>query len=330
MGLFDDDGDDSEKSFRERVNDIREAREDAQQPPSSSIDENSGPSRSPETLVDQAQGDIELKHLTQTSGRVQSWLYEEPIVKYLHEDEQPEFIFTDINNGLQFKHPDGTEGSIEGSSQGGVYFLVITDKRLLYVAGSKGGDEVLERQFEKIQTVGSDSGWVTTKLNFTDTDGVEYAFDVTDDVGQRKEAMAYIREQIGKQTSEEKYLSGVSASDSPEVSTVGSEVSRVGNDVQQWEYLTYRLDDSQNLNIVDASLRERITSDTSGPPLPPDEVLNQLGKQGWKLVETVEKPAREAGDFTSTDGSMTYAYVFRRPVDYSVKTDENDAGSEDT
>lgn len=330
MGLFDDGSDDDEKSFRERVDDIREAREDEQQNPSSSIDENSGPSRSPETLVEQAQGDIELKHLTQTSGRVQSWLSGEPIIEYLDEDEQPEFIFTDINNGLQFKHPDGTEGAIEGNSQSGAYFLVITDKRLLYVAGSKEGDEILERQFENIQTVGSDSGWVTTKLNFTDTDGVEYAFDVTDDAGQREEAMAYIREQIGKQTSEEKYLSDVSASDNPEVSTVSSEVSEVGNDMQQWEYLTYRLDGSQNLDVVDASLTERMTSDTSGPPLPPDEVLNQLGKQGWKLVETVEKPAREAGDFTSTDGSMTYAYVFRRPVNYSVEQDEDSVGSEDT
>lgn len=329
MGLFGDDSDDDEKSFREEVEDIREAQEDDQQDSSSPGEADGGDSRSSEKLVEQAEGDIELKHLTETGGRVKSWLSDDPIIEYLDEDEQPEYTFTDTNKGLQYRNPDDTEGTIGGNSLSGAYFLVITDRQILYVAGSKGGDRTREWDYENIQTVGSDSGWVTSKLNFTDTDGTEYAFDVTDDLGEQEEAMAYIRKQIGKQTSDEKYLSDVSASDNPEVSTVNSEVSQASpvvsqadSDVQQWEYLTYRLDGSQNLDIVDAGLAERLTSGSSEYPLPPDEVLNQLGEQGWKLVETVEKSGREFGELASNEGSMTYAYIFRRPVSYASESDD--------
>lgn len=308
MGFFDDeDSDDDEDSFQEQPDDVQE----------------------PEKLIERADGDIELKHLTETGGRIQSWLYDDPIIEYLDKEEQPEYIFTDVNNGLQYRYPDGTEGEFDGNSASGAYFLMITDRRIFYVAGSKGGDTTLEWDYESIEAVDSDSGWVTTKLNFTNTDGVDHAFNVTAETVQKEEAMEYIRQKIGKETSDEKYLSDISTSDEPKVSGVNPEVSKAGDDMQQWEYLTYRLDDSQHLDIVEAGFGDRLTAGSSEYPLPPDEVLNQLGEQGWKLVETVEKTGREFGKLASNEGSMTYAYIFRRPVSYESEPDEEGHESDD-
>ena len=88
----------------------------------------------------------------------------------------------------------------------------------------------------------------------------------------------------------------------------------VSDDIQQWEYFTYDL--IENIDKADAGVMEKLVSQSAGPPLPSDEVMNQLGKSGWELVETVERPAKEVGEFTSHEGTMTTEIIFRRPVTY--------------
>lgn len=110
---------------------------------------------------------------------------------------------------------------------------------------------------------------------------------------------------------------GTESEGQPSVSTSPSEAV-VDDDIQQWEYLTYDLmTDSPPSGVIDA-----MTAQSSGPDLPPDEVLNELGKEGWRLVETVEKPAKAVGSFSENEGSMTYAFIFRRPVSYQQDGDE--------
>ena len=92
----------------------------------------------------------------------------------------------------------------------------------------------------------------------------------------------------------------------------------VDADIQQWEYLTYDL--IEEIDKADPGFVETMLSQSDGPPLPPDELLNELGKEGWKLVETVEKPAATL-DWTEIEGSMTHAFIFRRPVTYGADSE---------
>jgi len=60
---------------------------------------------------------------------------------------------------------------------------VITDHRILYVngGGSSLEDEVLAREYDRIEKVGSDSGWLSSGFCFVDKDGVEFSFGVSGD-----------------------------------------------------------------------------------------------------------------------------------------------------
>ena len=82
-------------------------------------------------------------------------------------------------------------------------------------------------------------------------------------------------------------------------------------DIQQYEYKTLDLADIRDVENMGIDF-----SSHSGYPLPPDVILNKLGKEGWELVETVERPATDPGSFTDHAGTHTHGFIFRRPVTY--------------
>lgn len=83
------------------------------------------------------------------------------------------------------------------------------------------------------------------------------------------------------------------------------------DDIQQWEYKIVDLrEESENEGFM-----SNVMNEIQGPGLPPEDALNKLGEEGWELIQSVEKPGAST-ELTSTEGSMTYALIFRRPVSY--------------
>lgn len=138
--------------------------------------------------------------------------------------------------------------------------------------------------------------------------------DSEDDEKSFRERVNDIREERKQQDQQQGQPSSQSKAEGQPSVPDSSTESTVNANAQQWEYLTYDL--MEEIDKADSGIMETMASQSDGPPLPPDEVLNELGKEGWKLVETAEKPAKAVGEFAENEGSMTYALIFRRPVTY--------------
>lgn len=92
--------------------------------------------------------------------------------------------------------------------------------------------------------------------------------------------------------------------------------------VQQWEYRT--IDLREQVSGFFASMKE----DIGDGPGPSEELMNELGKDGWELVETVEGSADDGSVGHATTGSKTNILIFKRPVSYSRKSESEERGEE--
>lgn len=129
--------------------------------------------RSPDKLAEAATGNIKSKNLTKDSGMVFTYLYDGPLIEHLEDDEQPEYIFSNENKGYRVTEPNGNERTPHHDGSEGKRYLLVTDQRLLYVAGCKDGDEYIEHGYDEIveiERVGR------SNVQFRTTDGNTYKF----------------------------------------------------------------------------------------------------------------------------------------------------------
>ena len=85
------------------------------------------------------------------------------------------------------------------------------------------------------------------------------------------------------------------------------------NNMQQWEYSVLDLEES-----ADGILASHSQS-VGGGEGPSEDLLNQYGKEGWELVDTVESSGK---GFGGPNGSKTDLLLFKRPVTYHEKDRE--------
>lgn len=129
--------------------------------------------RSPDKLAQAATGNIKSKHLTKDSGMVFTYLYDGPLINHVQDDEQPEYIFSNENKGYRITEPNGNERTPHHDGSEGKRYLLVTDQRLLCVAGCKDGDESIEHVYDdivEIERVGR------SNVQFRATDGKSYKF----------------------------------------------------------------------------------------------------------------------------------------------------------
>lgn len=107
----------------------------------------------PTELVKAATGNIEEKHLTKDSGMLSTFLYDGPLYDHLIDDERPEFIFKNMNKGYRITEPNGNEQTPHHDGSEGRRYLLVTDQRLLFVAGRPNGDEVIEHTYDEISDI---------------------------------------------------------------------------------------------------------------------------------------------------------------------------------
>lgn len=144
-------------------------------------------------LVDGATGNIEEKHLTTDSGMVFTYLYDGPLIEHLLPGEQPHYIFSHNNKGYRIEDQHGDRTPHHTGSEGKRY-LIITDQRILYVAGCRDGDESIEHSYDEIYKF---SATDSDNLEFLTTDKEVYTFAPVGAASQFiSEAVDYVEQRL--------------------------------------------------------------------------------------------------------------------------------------
>ena len=141
--------------------------------------------RSPDELAEASTGNIKRKNLTKDSGIVFTYLYDGPLIQHLEDDEQPEYIFSNENKGYRITEPNGNERTPHHDGSEGKRYLLVTDQRLLYVAGCKDGDESIEHGYDEIVEIESVGRSI---FQFRATDGNTYKFAQSGEIKQTVDA----------------------------------------------------------------------------------------------------------------------------------------------
>jgi hypothetical protein len=131
--------------------------------------------RSAEELAQSAAGNIKEKNLTSTGGVLSNFLYDGPIIDYINKNEQPHYIFKNTGKGFRITNPSDDEKTPHHNISGRCY-LVITDSRILYLAGVGGEDESIIIPYEKVKKADSDINASFNYILINTKYGTEYKF----------------------------------------------------------------------------------------------------------------------------------------------------------
>ncbi len=147
--------------------------------------------------VELAEGTFSEKLLKKTTGR----LSDKPLVEYLDEDEHLAFVLYHHMKGLRTIPPNGPEQTSDhlsiSNSRAGSRYLLITDKRICYVAGFDSHDEVQNFDCDQLIDVSAESGIFTHQLTFTTTYGTSYRFaDSGHHASDIEDILQYIKDRI--------------------------------------------------------------------------------------------------------------------------------------
>jgi len=150
--------------------------------------------------ANQARGGISERDLTSTGNPLRKFLFDKPLIEYLEDTEQPHYLFRNDSRGFRVVTPDGDEETPHHYWHSiwtrGHRHLLVTDRRLLYIVGSKGGDDIAEFNYDDITTVTGNQGILTSTLTFTDTDGREFTFAARKGKYGVAEAAEYIQQRL--------------------------------------------------------------------------------------------------------------------------------------
>jgi hypothetical protein len=150
--------------------------------------------RSAGELAKEATGNIKKKHLTKDSGMVFTYLYDGPLIEHLDDDEQPEYVFSHGGRGYQIIEQNGDESTPHHDTMGKKYLLV-TDQRVLCVAGCDDGDETIEHSYGEIVDIEASGGKEYSKnIHFRSVDGKTYKFAPQSSNEIINEAIRYVSE----------------------------------------------------------------------------------------------------------------------------------------
>lgn len=171
--------------------------------------------RSAEELAEAAEGNILKKNLTMDSGILFTYLYDGPLIDYVNNGEQPEYVFSHETKGYRITEQNGNERTPHHNGSEGKRYLLITDQRVLYVAGCMDGDETIEHSYAEIDDIESLDA-VNDNIQFYSSNGKTYKFAQNGDMDQTIDAAVdYVSERIreteqgaGKQTESEEQDSG--------------------------------------------------------------------------------------------------------------------------
>lgn len=154
--------------------------------------------RSAENVAAQASGNVTEASLNMTRGISGTYLYDQPPIEYLRDTEQVEYLLKNINKGLKITHSDGTEETPDHAGLtdwSGRRYLLITDQRILYIAGYEDGDKTQSYSYEDIVAVESNRGFTEGRVSFEMSDGTVFDFVTSSNADEVGDAAEYIHSQ---------------------------------------------------------------------------------------------------------------------------------------
>lgn len=131
---------------------------------------------SADKLAEEATGNVKKKHLTKDSGMLFTYLYNGPLIEHLNDGEQPEYVFSHNDKGYRITEENGDERTPHHNSSEGKLYLLVTDQRVLYVAGCKYGDETIEHSYDQIVDIEASGRGVSRNIQFRSVNGRMYKF----------------------------------------------------------------------------------------------------------------------------------------------------------
>lgn len=144
-------------------------------------------------LAKSATGNVTQKHLTKSSGVISTYLYDGPLIRHLEDNEQPEYVFSNGTKGYRIAEPDGNERTPHHTGSEGKRYLLVTDQRLLYVAGVQDGDETIVSEYSDINKI---QAWGESNIRFETTDGRIYGFTQVGSTESVDRAVEYVSEKL--------------------------------------------------------------------------------------------------------------------------------------
>lgn len=122
-------------------------------------------------MAENAHGSFGANDLTQRNST------SKPLIEYLGEDEQLQYLLSHSSKGFRIFETDGEERTPDHDSRTwGNRFLLISDQRIFYVVGAKSGDKVNEFNYGNVNSTDSNCSLTHCRLNFTLANGREYKF----------------------------------------------------------------------------------------------------------------------------------------------------------
>jgi hypothetical protein len=124
-------------------------------------------------IAENAAGSFDARVLTENNGG----LFEKDLIEYLEKGEQPEYIFKPPRMGFRVVSSGMGDGAPQhDATASGSCFLMITDQRVLYVAGVDDHDETQRFEFEQLSDVEVSTDAASPSLAF-DVSGNTYRFE---------------------------------------------------------------------------------------------------------------------------------------------------------
>lgn len=146
--------------------------------------------REVQSIPENATGSFRASLLKDNHGE----LFDQDLIDYVEEDEQIEFVFKPPRRGFKRVSPDGIAEVVHKStSKEGGSFLVVTDRRVLYVAGLDDYDETQSIDFDDITNVEVSTDATSEELQLSFDGDKKYIFT---GVQGLQEAARYISRQL--------------------------------------------------------------------------------------------------------------------------------------
>ncbi|WP_302080587.1 restriction endonuclease [Salinibaculum rarum] len=125
------------------------------------------------SIAEDAVGSFNVELLTDNNGE----LFDKDLIEYIEDEEKLEFVFVPPRKGFTIASSDSTkEVPQHDTLESGASFLLVTDQRILYVAGVNDHDETRSIGYDKIADVVAATDVNPPTLQFTTIDGTGYKF----------------------------------------------------------------------------------------------------------------------------------------------------------
>lgn len=126
-----------------------------------------------QNAAENAAGSFSASLLTDNSGE----LFDKDLIEYLAEDQQIEFVFEPPRKGFKIISSEGTEEAPPYDAlQPGSSFLVITDQRILHIAGVDDHDETMSIEYDQLTDIEASPETTSPSLQIICADGTKYEF----------------------------------------------------------------------------------------------------------------------------------------------------------